>query len=94
MPAASAAPAAAAVAAPPAPRPAPVEAVVDPTEEKSGRKIQQRVQELRVALVRAAGRLGLRYDSEQVGQDCWFADGEGNGAAFARLSLEDVLWLG
>ena len=30
------------------------------------RRIQQRVQELRVTLIRAAGRLGLRYDSEQV----------------------------
>eukprot|EP00983_Pelagomonas_calceolata_P062273 1147214-Pelagomonas_calceolata.AAC.1 len=29
------------------------------------RRTQQRVQELRVTLIRAAGRLGLRYDSEQ-----------------------------
>lgn len=32
------------------------------------RRTQQRVQDLRVTLIRAAGRLGLRYDSEQVWQ--------------------------
>lgn len=37
-------------------------------------KIQRTVQDLRVRLIRAAGRLGLRYDSEQVRVHCLFGE--------------------
>jgi len=42
--------------------------VVDLSEEKKVQRIQRRVQEIRVNLIRAAGRLGIRYDSENVTQ--------------------------
>jgi len=61
-----AAPAAPVARAPPPPEPS--SEIVDPSENKKNQKIQARIQELRVQLVRAAGRLGLRYDSEQVQQ--------------------------
>ncbi|KAG1671540.1 hypothetical protein FOA52_011262 [Chlamydomonas sp. UWO 241] len=51
----------------PAPPP-PVAEVVDPTEDRRAQKIQRSVQDMRVRLIRAAGRLGLRHDSEQVNQ--------------------------
>eukprot|EP00798_Chlamydomonas_sp_ICE-L_P010149 gene10149-8052_t len=51
--------------APPAPPPPSTE-VVDPSEAAKVQTIQKKVQDLRVALLRGAGRLGLRYDSEQV----------------------------
>ncbi|KAJ9516545.1 hypothetical protein QJQ45_015102 [Haematococcus lacustris] len=70
-------PAAAAAATPPA-APAPAAAAqapapaadtaVDPSEDPKGRKAQAFCQNARVTLIRAAGRLGLRYDSEAVQQ--------------------------
>jgi hypothetical protein len=44
------------------------EEAVDSSEDKKGRSLQAKVQSARVRLIRAAGRLGLRYDSGIVSQ--------------------------
>lgn len=54
----------AAVAAPPPPS----AEVVDANDTKQAQKLQRQVQDARMRLIRAAGRLGLRYDSDQVTQ--------------------------
>ena len=66
--AASASAASSAVTLASAPASASSNTVVDNGEDRKIQRLQRRVQDLRVNLIRAAGRMGLRQDSEQVNQ--------------------------